>query len=205
MMNTEKKPGTEIRMASPEDAKALLGIYAPYVLHTGVTFEYEVPSEEDFRGRIRKITEKYPYLVACVDGVPIGYAYAKELGERAAFSHSVETAIYLEESARGRGIGTLLYDELERILKQQNVTNVYAAVSYREREDETITHASPFFHTAMGYRKAAHFGKCGYKFGRWYDIIWYEKYIGAHADSPSAFIPITRLKINIESCSNCEN
>ena len=54
-----------IRSAAPDDAEALLRIYAPYVLKTGVTFEYEVPSEENFRARIEGVLEKYPYLVAC--------------------------------------------------------------------------------------------------------------------------------------------
>ena len=183
-----------LRMATPADAKSVLEIYAPYILNTGVTFEYEVPGEEAFGERIREVLGKYPYLVACEEGRVIGYAYAKALGERAACSHSVETAIYLSQDARGKGVGRLLYKELERILKLQNVHNLYAAVSYRECEDETISHASPHFHLAMGYRKVAHFGKCGYKFGRWYDIIWYEKYIDGHPDAPADFIPITDLK-----------
>ena len=185
----------KLRMATPEDANTLLKIYAPYILHTGVTFEYEVPSEADFRERIRSVLEKYPYLVACKAGVPIGYAYAKALGERAAFSHSVETAIYLSEDCRGKGVGTLLYKELERILKMQNITNLYAAVSYRENEDETISHASPRFHIAAGFHQAAHFKKCGYKFDRWYDIVWYEKYIDGHSDHPRNFIPLNKLNV----------
>jgi phosphinothricin acetyltransferase len=191
MMNTDY---IELRMATPEDASSLLRIYAPYVLHTGVTFEYEVPTEADFRDRIRKTVEKYPYLVAYEGGLPIGYAYAKALGERAAFSHSVETAIYLSMEFRGKGVGTLLYGALEKILKMQNVTNLYAAVSYREHEDETISHASPRFHLARGFRKAAHFEKCGYKFERWYDIVWYEKYICEHPEHPEDFIPLNMLK-----------
>jgi phosphinothricin acetyltransferase len=183
-----------IRMARPDDAAALLRIYSPYILQTGITFEYEVPSEAAFRKRIEGVLEKYPYLVAQEDGNIIGYAYAKELGERAAFSHSVETVIYLDRAQRGKRVGSLLYGELERILKLQNVTNLYAAVSYREREDETITHASPRFHLAMGYRKAAHFSRCGYKFGRWYDIVWYEKHIAAHEEKPDDFIKIGFLK-----------
>ena len=193
-MNMMNMTDTVIRMATPEDADALLQIYAPYILYTGVTFEYEVPTETEFRDRIRKITEKYPYLVACRAGTPIGYAYAKALGERAAFSHSVETAIYLSAEIRGKGVGTLLYSELERILKMQNVTNLYAAVSFREQEDETISHASPHFHLATGFHKAAHFKKCGYKFARWYDIVWYEKYIGEHPEHPADFAPIGMLK-----------
>ena len=180
----------KIRMATPADAKALLDIYAPYVLQTGITFEYEVPREDVFRKRIKSVLERYPYLVAESDGNIIGYAYAKELGERAAFSHSVETVIYLGGDQRKKGVGRLLYGELERILKKQRITNLYAAVSYREQEDETITHASPLFHLAMGYRKAAHFNKCGYKFGRWYDIIWYEKHIAEHEELPGELIPV---------------
>lgn len=184
----------EIRMARPSDAKALLAVYAPYVLRTGITFEYEVPTEEIFRKRIEAVLEKYPYLVALEDGKIAGYAYAKELGERAAFSRSVETVIYLESDQRGKGLGRLLYGELERILRLQNVTNLYAAVSYREHEDETITHASPLFHLSMGYRKAAHFSKCGYKFDRWYDIVWYEKHIAEHGENPPALIPVGALR-----------
>ncbi len=184
----------EIRMATPGDAEALLGIYAPYVMKTGITFEYEVPQKSVFRKRIETVLEKYPYLVALENGEIVGYAYAKELGERAAFSHSAETVIYLRREQRGKGIGKLLYGELERILRLQNVTNLYAAVSYREREDETITHASPRFHLAMGYRQAARFSKCGYKFNRWYDIVWYEKHIVEHGEQPLDFLPISSFK-----------
>lgn len=194
MSLTECKDRLRVRMATPDDAENLLDIYAPYILETGVTFEYAVPGAEEFRFRIWSVLEKYPYLVACDGDRIVGYAYAKALGERAAFSHSAETAIYLARNERGKGVGSLLYGELERILKMQNVTNVYAAVSYRESEDETISHASPLFHLARGYRKAAHFQKCGYKFGRWYDIVWYEKYIGLHEDAPADFIPIGGLK-----------
>ena len=180
----------KIRMATEEDAHALLAIYASYILKTGITFEYAVPTEIQFRDRIRHVLEKYPYLVAEKNGEIVGYSYAKEFGERAAFSRSVETVLYLREDMRGGGIGRMLYAELERLLKKQNVTNMYAAVAYRETEDETITHASPCFHLAMGYEKKAHFTACGYKFGRWYDIIWYEKMISEHGNNPPPLIPV---------------
>lgn len=180
----------KIRMATEDDAAALLAIYAPYILKTGITFEYVVPTETQFRERIRHVLEKYPYLVAELGGEIIGYSYAKEFGERAAFSRSVETVLYLREDVRGGGIGRMLYTELERILKKQNVTNLYAAVAYRENEDETITHASPCFHLAMGYEKKAHFTACGYKFDRWYDIIWYEKMIAKHGENPLPLVPV---------------
>ncbi len=183
-----------IRTATPSDASALLEIYAPYILKTGITFEYTVPTEAQFAQRIRHVLEKYPYLVAEKNGEIVGYSYAKEFGERAAFSRSVETVLYVRENERGSGLGKLLYGELERILKKQNVTNMYAAVAYRETEDETITHASPRFHLAMGYEKKAHFTACGYKFDRWYDIIWYEKMIASHGENPPSLVPFGEIE-----------
>ncbi len=180
-------------MAAPADAAALLAIYAPYIEKTGITFEYVVPTTEQFSERIRKILEKYPYLVAVKNGEIVGYSYAKEFGERVAFSHSAETVLYIKENERGHRVGTLLYTELERLLKMQNITNMYAAVAYRETEDDTITHASPRFHMAMGYKKTAHFTNCGYKFGRWYDIIWYEKIIAEHGKNPAPFLPLGEI------------
>lgn len=71
-----------IRIAKPEDAEELLKIYAPYVKHTAITFEYEVPTVEEFRDRIEHILKRHPYLVAERDGELIGYAYAGVFNER---------------------------------------------------------------------------------------------------------------------------
>ena len=84
-----------IRIAKPEDAEELLKIYAPYVKHTAITFEYEVPTVEEFRDRIEHILKRHPYLVAERDGELIGYAYAGVFNEREACDRSVETAIYV--------------------------------------------------------------------------------------------------------------
>ncbi len=183
-----------IRMATLQDAEKILAVYAPYILETGITFEYEVPTAEAFRKRMKTIMKQYPYLVAEKNGEIVGYSYADPLGERAAFSRSAETVLYIKKEARGQHIGTLLYQKLEEILKKQNITNVYACISYREQEDETLTHASPNFHAAYGYRKVGHFHKCGYKFGRWYDLIWVEKIICEHTEMPPAFIPVTEIE-----------
>ena len=75
----------KIRMATEQDAKQLLNIYAPYIKHTAITFEYDVPSVEEFQNRIRNIQKKYPYLVAERDGEILGYSYAHEFYGRAAY------------------------------------------------------------------------------------------------------------------------
>ena len=102
------------RVARPEDAEALLAIYAPYVEETAITFEYEVPSVEAFRARIAHTLATYPYIVAVEDEKIIGYAYVGRLHERAAYDWSVETSIYVARDRKRCGIGGQLYCELEK-------------------------------------------------------------------------------------------
>ena len=94
-----------IRPATVRDAPALLEIYAPYVEQTAITFEYTVPSLEDFTGRIRKTLEVYPYLVAQQDGRILGYAYADRFQQRAAYDWAVEVSVYIRHDARHLGLG----------------------------------------------------------------------------------------------------
>lgn len=169
-----------IRTATPEDAAKILDIYAPYVIDTAITFEYDVPSLEDFRQRIVGTLAKYPYLVAEEGEEILGYAYAGVFKARAAYNHCVETSIYVKKEAHGHGIGKALYLELEKRLKAQGIINVNACISWIDTPDEHLTQQSPEFHAHLGYERCAHFHKCGYKFGRWYDMIWMEKMIGEH-------------------------
>ena len=111
-----------IRVAKPEDAKGLLEIYAPYVEKTAITFEYGVPSEKEFAGRIRHILTKYPYLVLEENGELLGYVYAGTFNERSAYDWAVETTIYIREDQKKRGLGKKMYTALEQVLKKQNIT-----------------------------------------------------------------------------------
>ena len=173
----------EIRMAVPEDAERLLEIYAYYVEKTAISFEYEVPSLEEFEGRIKRIRKRYPYLAAVQNGKIIGYAYASNFINRRAYDWSAELTIYLDPSVRKCGVGRKLYEELERELKKMGILNLYACIGYPEEEDEYLTKNSAQFHEHMGFRLAGKFYKCGHKFGRWYHMIWMEKIIGEHEES----------------------
>lgn len=186
--------GVRIRTATVEDAEAILAIYAPYVTDTAITFEYEVPGIEEFRERIRHTLKRYPYLVAEKDGVIIGYAYAGPFKERAAYDWAVETTIYVDTSRKKMGIGKKLYEALELSLAQQNILNLNACIGYPEQEDEYLTKNSVEFHKHLGYRLVGEFYQCGYKFGRWYNMVWMEKQIGKHTDDPRPVIPFEELK-----------
>ena len=183
----------KIRMAVPEDAGELLEIYRPYVEDTAVSFEYVVPSLEEFEGRIRKVLTKFPYLVAELDGKLVGYAYASSFHVREAYEWCVETSIYVRKGWSGKGCGKALYQELERMLKKQNILNLNACIAYKEEEDEYLTHQSKDFHAHMGYRLVGEFHECGYKFGRWYSMIWMEKMLGAHDTQPKKVVSITQF------------
>ncbi len=168
----------EIRNCRLDDAEALVKIYAPYVEKTAISFEYEVPSVDEFRGRIENIMQKYPYIVAEEDGKILGYAYAGVFKARKAYDHCVETTIYVAEDAHRKGVGRALYEELETRLKAMGVINLNACIGWIDTPNEHLDHTSPLFHERLGYKKCAHFHRCGYKFGEWFDMIWMEKLLG---------------------------
>ena len=142
-----------IRPAQERDVPRMGQIYAPYVEQTTYSFEEIPPDHEIFLRRFREHTDQFPWLVWEEDGVV-----------------RAEISVYLEPDAHGRGIGRALYQRLEELLKRQGYRVVYALVT-------TENHGSAAFHEAMGYTKRTTFENCGYKFGRWLGVIWYEKWL----------------------------
>ena len=169
-----------IRPAKPEDAEKLLAIYAPYVEQTAITFEYEVPTVEEFRERIHNTLKKYPYLVAEQGREPVGYAYVGPFHDRPAYDWAVETSIYVDQNKKRMGIGKKLHEALEEELRNRGFLNMNACIAYPVQEDEYLTRNSVEFHAHLGYRMVGQFHQCGYKFHRWYDMVWMEKLIGEH-------------------------
>ncbi len=176
-----------LRPAVPTDAAALLDIYAPYVTQTAITFEYDVPSVDEFRGRIESTLRRYPYLVAVRDGAPVGYAYTGAFHPRSAYAWAAETSIYLRQDERGHGLGRTLYAALETISRAQSIQDLYACIAYAEPEDEHLTNASARFHERLGYTLAGQFRRCACKFDTWYGMIWMGKPLGDHPLPPKPF------------------
>lgn len=194
MSNTTDMPIT-IRTATVADAAQILSIYAPYIEQTAITFEYEVPSLEEFTNRITHTLERYPYLVAVRGEQIAGYAYVSPFHARPAYDWAVETSIYVDMHCKRMGIGHKLYEALEEVLKKQGILNLEACIAYPETPDEYLTKDSVLFHEKKGYRMVGEFYQCGFKFNRWYNMVWMEKFIGEHKENQPPVIPFPQLSL----------
>ncbi len=183
----------KVRPASVSDAEELLEIYTPYVEKTAISFEWDVPTLAEFRTRIENTLKKYPYLAAERDGEILGYAYIGPFVGRAAYGWAAEVSIYVKEDCRKMGVGRALYQTLESAARAQGILNLNACIGYPEEDDQYLTKNSVQFHAHMGYTMVGKFYKCGYKFGRWYHMVWMEKIIGNHEKEPAAVIPFPQL------------
>lgn len=186
-----------VRDASLADAKAILNIYSYYVENTVITFEYTVPSLEEFQNRMRNTMKKYPYLVIEKDGIIQGYAYAGAFVGRAAYDWSCELTIYLDHNAKRCGLGKILYSALADRLKKMGILNLYACIGYPQVEDEYLTKNSAQFHEHLGFKLAGTFHNCGYKFNRWYDMVWMEKIIGNYHKDQPVIVPYPEIRQNL--------
>ena len=168
-----------IRMATAADIPQILDIYSPYVCNTAISFEYDVPTLEEFTLRFHTITAQFPWLVWEEQGKVLGYAYGSAPFERAAFRWCAEASIYLHPSIHGKGVGKALYAVLEAILALQGYWKVYVLVTTANKD-------SLAFHEAVGYQFTASMPNCGYKLGCWHGLIWLEKLLNV-GENPQNF------------------
>lgn len=171
-----------IRFAAPDDAAALLHIYAQYI-DTPITFEYTLPSKEEFARRIRDIQSSYPYLVYMEDGEVRGYAYAHRFQQRAAYQWGAELSVYLGRDTVSHGVGSRLYALLLELLRLQNVHTAYALVTLPNAKSEAL-------HQHFGFSLCGVWHNSGFKGGRWYDMGLFEKQLLPYEGSPA---PLQRL------------
>lgn len=161
-----------IRIATEADVPQILDIYAPYILTTTCTFEYDVPSRETFLQRFQTLTRQFPWLVWEEDGKILGYAYGSAPFERAAYGWCSESSVYLRPQVQGKGIGRKLCLALEALLAAQGYIRNYVIITSENA-------ASLAFHQKLGYRLTARMPGCGLKFGKWLGITWMEKQLNS--------------------------
>ena len=179
-----------VRQATPQDASAILAIYAPYVEKTMITFEYEVPSLVEFTHRITETLAKYPYLVAEYEQEIVGYAYAGPYKGRAAYDWSVETTVYVQENCALKGVGTALYQQLEQCLQQQGIYQLMACIT--EGNQKSVA-----FHEKFGYQTIGTFKQVGFKMNQWCDVLWMQKTLGTLPQTPEAIRTFSEIATEV--------
>lgn len=160
-----------IRDACEADVPRLLEVYNHYVEHTHVTFDLE-PVSLDARllwFEAFDVTGPYRLFVIADGGDVLGYASSGRFRAKAAYDRSVETSIYLAHDAGGRGVGTALYAHLIDVLEEEPMIHrAYGGVAIPNE-------ASIALHHRLGFKQLATFTEVGFKFGRYWDVTWFER------------------------------
>jgi len=160
-------------VSAVSDSAAIAEIYNHYIRHTVVTFEELEIATEEMLNRINSVTSaSLPWLVAEVSGQVVGYAYAGKFHGRSAYRFTVESTVYLEKNASGKGIGTKLYEALLHLLRQQNFHSVIGIVALPNA-------ASVELHEKFNFKKIGHFSEVGYKFNQWLDVGYWQVVLNA--------------------------
>ncbi|WOD43635.1 GNAT family N-acetyltransferase [Hwangdonia lutea] len=156
-----------IRPFHIKDTQALLDIYNYFVLNTIVTFDIEPLSIEAFTEKTKTINNTYPFLVFEENNVILGYTYGSKWRPKPAYNHTVESTVYVKHDAHGKKIGTELYTELLRLLKQENYHVVLGGLTLPNE-------ASVQLHEKFGFKQVAHFKEVGLKFNQWLDVGFWQ-------------------------------
>jgi phosphinothricin acetyltransferase len=168
-----------IRPAHPADAPAIAAVYNHYVLHTPITFEEEAVSGDEIVARLQEVQAGLPWLVAEHEGVVIGYAYASRWKSRCAYRYAVETTVYVDQAARGAGVGSKLYQALVGDLRGRSMHSLIGGIALPNA-------ASVALHEKFGFRKVAHFEQVGWKFKQWIDVGYWELILAGGPPAPPA-------------------
>ena len=158
-----------IRDVTEKDASHITRIYNYYILHSHSTFEIESIEVDEMSGRIQKVISDFqlPWLVKEENGRVWGYAYATKWKAREAYNRTVETSVYLDQEAMGKGIGTELYKRLLDKLQSDGYHSLLAGISMPN--DSSIK-----LHEKLGFQKVGQLKEVGHKFNRWIDVGYWE-------------------------------
>lgn len=154
-----------LRPARVDDAEAIRAIYRPFVESTAISFETEVPSIDDMADRVRRVLDRWCWLVAETDTGIVGYAYGSAHRPRAAYRYSVETSAYVDARFRRIGVARALYEALFEQLEARGYQSAFAGITLPND-------ASVGFHRSLGFAAIGTFPRVGWKLGSWHDVAW---------------------------------
>jgi len=179
-----------LRLASPADGAAVAALYAPYVRDTSITFEYEVPDGAEFGRRIETVLKLAPWLLAVESGpggeTLLGYAYGGTWRTRVAYRWVVETAVYVDKRQHRRGIGRALYGALLDLLRLQGFCRALGGITIPNPESIAL-------HEKLGFTHVGTYPKCGFKYGTWWDVGFWDVGLREHPKEPQETLSVAAL------------
>lgn len=156
-----------IRSVKKEDSEALASIYNYYIVNTIVSFEEKTISAKDMWTRVEAHLESHPWIVFEEGGLVLGYAYSAPWKSRCAYRESAELSVYVDPAARGKKIGSKLYQYIIAQLKEMGMHNIQAGIALPNE-------ASVALHEKLGFKQVADFKEVGYKFGKRIDVGYWQ-------------------------------
>lgn len=163
-----------VRSASPADAEAVAAIYAHHVLTGTASFDTDPPAVSFWTAKIGAILRRgWPFLVAEVEGIVVGYAYASQFRDRPAYGRTCEDSIYVAAGQTGQGIGTVLLAALVAAARARGFEQMIAVIGGAEP-------ASVALHAKAGFVEAGRMRKVGRKFGKVLDTLYMQRDLTAN-------------------------
>lgn len=167
-----------IRPAESSDAAAIQAIYAPNVETTAISFELVPPTVDEIATRINRISAQYPWLVCEFEGKVVGYVYACQHRERAAYRWAIDVAVYVDAAHRRQGVARALYTSLIELVRQQGYAQAFAGITLPNPGSVGV-------HEAVGFRRVAEYRHVGFKLGQWRDVGWWQLDLRRDAEAPN--------------------
>ncbi|HVA36101.1 MAG TPA: arsinothricin resistance N-acetyltransferase ArsN1 family B [Candidatus Dormibacteraeota bacterium] len=177
----------DMRLAQAADAAQIAAIYAPIVERTAISMEERAPSADEVAARIAATVPTWPWLVADDGGGILGYVYAGRHRERAGYRWAVDTAVYVAERGRRRGVGRALYGALFRLLALQGYHRAYAGIALPNE-------GSLALHRAVGFEPVGVYRRVGFKLGAWHDVSWWARSLREDPAPAGEPVPSTALQ-----------
>lgn len=162
----------KLRNATPDDAPALKAIMAPVIASTTASFSSEERSEEAWAAMVEdRHARGRAFYVAEIDGQVVGYAtYDQFRPGNNGYRFTMEHSVYLGDGAKGQGLGRILMVAIEEHAREAGHHSMIAAVDAENAD-------SIAFHKALGYEEAGRVPQSGYKFDRWLDVLFMQKFL----------------------------
>lgn len=165
-----------IRHADPgADGGECAEIYAPFVLHTAVSFEREPPSASEMAQRMQRTSVTHPWLVAQAGELVVAFAHASPHRAREAYRWTADVSVYVAPGHRRGGLGRALYAALLELLRRQGICNACAGITLPNE-------ASIGLHESFGFVPVGVYRRVGWKAGAWRDVGWWQLPLVARGD-----------------------